>query len=126
MDKAFTVVVVDDESDSRALLAETLEEAHYHVMQFGNGALALEAIQKIQGPFLILLDWQMPVMGGEEFLARKAQLDCSARRAPVIILSGMVGKAEEIPDVVGRMAKPFNVATLVETIKIYSRFHQPA
>jgi two-component system cell cycle response regulator DivK len=59
----FTVLVVEDDPDSRALLKMTLEIAGYRVIEAENGFDGIEAARK-QEPDAIVMDMSMPLMDG--------------------------------------------------------------
>jgi len=59
--RSMTIVVVDDESESRKLLTAILTAEGY-VRPADNGALALASIA-VERPELILLDIHMPEIG---------------------------------------------------------------
>ena len=85
--KPYLVVAEDDES-VRRLLVRTLEEFGYEAVGVANGAAALA---KIRGgnrrPDLIVLDLNMPVLNGWEFLAVR-EGDPVLLMIPVIVLTG--------------------------------------
>ena len=58
------ILVADDEPLSRRLLERTLERAGYEVMAVENGPLAVEQLNRPDGPRLALLDWVMPELDG--------------------------------------------------------------
>ena len=58
------ILVADDERLSRRLLERTLERAGYEVMAVENGRLAVEQLNRTDGPRLALLDWVMPELDG--------------------------------------------------------------
>ena len=62
------VLLVEDDVETRALMAHTLEKAGWTVSEAGNGREALDMMTTVQ-PRLILLDLMMPVMDGFGFLA---------------------------------------------------------
>jgi len=64
-----TCLVVDDSSVVRKIARRILEEMSFEVIEAGDGERALE-ICKQALPEAILLDWNMPVMDGYEFLGR--------------------------------------------------------
>jgi two-component system chemotaxis response regulator CheY len=61
-------LVVDDSRSMRAILTKQLRELGFDVVEAGGGAEALRSLHA-QGPFeLVLLDWNMPEMDGQEVL----------------------------------------------------------
>jgi two-component system chemotaxis response regulator CheY len=64
-------LVVDDSKTIRTILARTLKEIGFEVLEAANGREALEVIEaeKTTVP-LILLDWDMPEMNGLDLLRR--------------------------------------------------------
>jgi DNA-binding NtrC family response regulator len=77
------VLIVDDDAASRRLLEVRLRPLECDVATAGNGEQALTAIRK-DAPDLVLLDLQMPKMGGIEVLRalRKETID-----VPVIVIT---------------------------------------
>jgi len=64
-----TCLVVDDSSVVRKIARRILEEIGFHVIEAEDGEQALKACNKSL-PEAILLDWNMPVMDGYDFLGR--------------------------------------------------------
>ena len=60
-------LVVDDSSVIRKVARRIMEEASFETIEAENGQEALDQCQQ-QMPDVILLDWNMPVMDGLEFL----------------------------------------------------------
>ena len=75
-------LVVDDSSVIRKVSRRILEELDFRVAEAENGEKALLAC-KAEMPDAILLDWNMPVMDGYEFLTRLRRLPGGA--APKIM-----------------------------------------
>jgi PAS domain S-box-containing protein len=63
------VLVVDDNDALRANIREMLEEEGWEVQEASGGAEALDVVARF-APAVILLDYRMPNMGGEEVLRR--------------------------------------------------------
>jgi CheY-like chemotaxis protein len=81
-----TILVVDDETQLREVLALALELEGYAVVQAADGVDALLALQGGALPDAIVLDLEMPLMPGWEF--RAAQLrDPAIAGIPVLVLS---------------------------------------
>jgi two-component system chemotaxis response regulator CheY len=64
---ARTCLVVDDSAVVRKVSRRILEESGFIVAEAIDGRQALEACRQAM-PDLVLLDWNMPVMNGIEFL----------------------------------------------------------
>jgi signal transduction histidine kinase/DNA-binding response OmpR family regulator len=80
-----SVLLVEDDIDTRTIMARTLEKAGWEVAIAGNGREALDILADLQ-PRLILLDLMMPVMDGFDFLtAMRTQQQW--RQIPVIVLT---------------------------------------
>jgi two-component system, chemotaxis family, chemotaxis protein CheY len=62
-----TCLVVDDSSVVRKVARQILEKLDFAIVEAEDGAKALEACRRAM-PDAILLDWNMPVMDGYEFL----------------------------------------------------------
>lgn len=84
--KAVRVLVVEDDPDIQAALAELLQDEGYIVDTASNGRSALRYLENGYRPDVILLDLMMPVLNGWD--VRRAQLaDPSSRHIPVVLLS---------------------------------------
>ncbi|MGA2761440.1 MAG: response regulator [Candidatus Cybelea sp.] len=62
-----TVLVADDDRDTRLLVRTVLEHAGHAVVEAENGSVALSVAER-KRPDLILLDLSMPSMSGAEFM----------------------------------------------------------
>jgi CheY-like chemotaxis protein len=81
-----TVLIVEDDLDTREMLGRFLELEGYKVETAENGRRALERLGSGVGACVILLDLMMPVMDGWAF--RRAQrLDPEIADIPVIVLT---------------------------------------
>ena len=67
-------LVVDDSSTVRLIVSKMLKGLGYESVQAANGLLALDELAKNPDVTLALVDWNMPVMSGLEFVqnARKS------------------------------------------------------
>ena len=87
------VLVVDDEVDMRQRTRLVLEKHGWTVVEASNGAQALERVAYAV-PRVILLDLNMPVMDGFEFLqALRERPGCE--RVPVVVLTAMDLSSED-------------------------------
>src|SRR5579863_8876239 len=62
-----TILIVDDEANLRATVAEILSARGYSVLQADDGTSAVQLLRD-HTPDLIFSDWKMTHMGGEQFL----------------------------------------------------------
>jgi CheY-like chemotaxis protein len=74
-------LVADDDSDSRAALAELLRARGYTVREAENGKVALHMIAE-RLPNVLLVDLEMPVMSGWDVIAFLARVGATERSLP--------------------------------------------
>ncbi|HEV3165693.1 MAG TPA: response regulator [Isosphaeraceae bacterium] len=67
------VLLVDDSAEGRRALAKLLETKGYDVVAVGTGQAALEAMQQMPPPEIVLTDIQLPDIDGRE-VAQAARL----------------------------------------------------
>lgn len=67
-----TCLIVDDSSTIRRIVRNMLEDFGFSCAEAENGASALEFC-RTKRPDLVMLDWNMPVMTGIEFITALAQ-----------------------------------------------------
>jgi CheY-like chemotaxis protein len=113
------ILLVEDEKELRALLAETLNELGYTVLQAGNGAEAIElAKSALPSIDMMITDMVMPRMNGRE-LSKALR----ARRPglPVLFISGysdVIPSEEEFFNVTTQfLQKPFNSESLGHRVR---------
>jgi hypothetical protein len=80
------VLVVEDDSGTRAMLRRTLEKAGCTVVEAANGRAALAALARVR-PGLVLLDLMMPEMDGFDFLDEFRRHE-TWRTVPVVVITG--------------------------------------
>ena len=68
-------LVVDDSSVIRKVARRIMEEVNFDIIEAENGQEALDAC-RANLPDVILLDWNMPVMDGLEFLTALRKEPC--------------------------------------------------
>jgi two-component system cell cycle sensor histidine kinase/response regulator CckA len=114
-----TVLVVDDESAVRAITSRSLERAGFSVLQALNGADALELVDQLGPPDLVLTDLMMPGVGGAQ-LARI--LKERWPELPILFMSGYSADELRGQDAIGSVGeliqKPFTPRALVETVTL--------
>jgi len=114
-----TVLFVDDSLTMRRIIRNSLEKIGIHkFLEAEHGAMALELLQKHKVD-VILTDWNMPVMNGEDFIK-------TVRRNPVLkdipfLMITTRGMREDVLLAIslginGYIAKPFTSNILKEKI----------
>ena len=110
MDTAASMLVVDDDPDIRQALAELLAESGRRVATAKDGYDALEKLDSLDRPCVILLDLMMPRMSGLELLDHLSQQP-SLEDVQVIVMSandGLRRQAERHAIVRAALRKPFD------------------
>ena len=111
-----TVLVVDDDVDTRAALRLVLEDEGFRVESAGDGLTALQKIRD-QAPDLVVLDLHMPRMGGEDFLDQWRR-GVEAAGVPVIVITAISrGVGPENLGVDALLTKPFDLDALVRLVR---------
>ncbi|MCL1930767.1 MAG: response regulator [Treponema sp.] len=115
-----TVFIVDD-SDTNLVMAEEALEDHFRVMTTPSAAKMFALLEKIT-PDLILLDIEMPEMGGFEAL-EKLKANSAWASIPVIFLTGTSDAAIEKRGAqlgaVGIITKPFAPSALLDRVNAH-------
>jgi CheY-like chemotaxis protein len=111
-----TVLVVDDDRHTRALLEDVLEAAGYEVRSADDGRGAL-AILGSWRPAVVLLDPRMPGPDGSE-LSRHLAASDDLRHVAVVAMSARAGLDVPLSGVEAhaRVEKPIDVADLLATL----------
>ncbi|MEZ0324976.1 MAG: response regulator [Fimbriimonas sp.] len=91
---ACSVLLVEDDADTREMMRTMLERSGWVVSEAENGRVALSEIEK-SIPTLILLDLMMPEMDGFEFAAEMHK-HAEWRDIPIVVLSAKVLTADDI------------------------------
>jgi CheY-like chemotaxis protein len=116
-----TVVVVDDQRDSREWLATLFEQRGARVVRCESAALALEAIQSSL-VHLLVADIAMPDVDGYELVRRVRQV---ARRVPAIAVSAYARSQDRERALAsgydGYCAKPLDAGALLQTVRAVLR-----
>ena len=87
------VLIIDDEADMRAITRQALERNGWTVVEAADGVEGLDSVAR-SIPRVILLDLNMPVMDGFEFLRQlRARPGCG--EIPVVVLSALDLTAED-------------------------------
>ena len=116
-----TVVLVEDQTNEREMLASVLRLSHHHVITLANGEEVLEYFENHAAPKYLLMDMQMPVCDGATAI-RQLQDAGRLDQTQVFAVSGIspeaygvsVGDTES--SVERWFPKPLNPKHLLEAI----------
>jgi CheY-like chemotaxis protein len=109
------VLIVDDDDDSREILAETIREAGYSVLTACNGREGLDCLHGVR-PELILLDVIMPVMDGASF-RQEQRRNRDWIRIPTIVMTGAADEPVLDVAVEDALRKPIPSATVLAIVE---------
>ncbi|ETS87987.1 Hybrid signal transduction histidine kinase J [Pestalotiopsis fici W106-1] len=119
--KSFEILLAEDNRVNQRLAVKILEKYHHVVTVVGNGLEAVEAIQKKKFD-VILMDVQMPIMGGFEATSkiREYERSLGSHRTPIIALTAhaMMGDRERCiqAQMDEYLSKPLQQNHLIQTI----------
>jgi CheY-like chemotaxis protein len=117
-----TVLIIDDETETREALANLLRPHGYRSVQAENGLQALQQLEAaIIPPELILLDLDMPVMDGREFLSHLRYVNGKVR-PNVIVITGEDPRG--IPNAAAVLRKPVSISELLALMQDLTRHSQ--
>ena len=121
---AANILVVDDEPQIRRVLRSTLTTQGYVITEAKTGEEALEALRK-ERPDLVLLDMNMPGMGGIE-TCREIR---GASDAPIIMLTVRNAERDKVAALDAGaddyVVKPFGIEELLARIRAALRRYAP-
>ena len=115
-----TVLMIDDENNSRKIAKLLLEREGLRVLTAGNGEEGL-ILAKVERPHVVLLDVMMPKVNGYETLKRLRE-DQDTRSIPVIMVTAR-GTEHDIATAfrlgaVFHIEKPYETQDLLQKITV--------
>src|ERR1700741_2630847 len=122
-----SILVVEDETQIRDLLAANLQRAGYKVMCAGDVPQA-EALVRESRPDLVLLDWVLPGTPGLTF-ARRLRGDQRTRDISIMMVTGRAEEQDRITGLDGGaddyLVKPYSLRELMGRIRAVMRRRTP-
>lgn len=121
MEKQFTIMVVEDDTNINNLLKTALEKAGYQVLQAFSGTEAELILQMRKSIALVLLDLMLPGISGEEVLKHIREKG----NLPVIVLTARDSLDEKIGMLTrgadDYITKPFEIPEVIARIQVQLR-----
>lgn len=119
----FTILVVEDEEAIRNMLVMVLQQYNFNVLE-ATDVMQAQSLLENNLPDLILLDWMLPCITGDEW-TRRLKSNESYRDLPIILVTA---KGEESDKIRGLdlgaddyITKPFSPKELIARIKAVLR-----
>ncbi|WP_176963539.1 transporter substrate-binding domain-containing protein [Mariprofundus sp. NF] len=119
--KGVRALVVDDNETSSEILSEMLRFFHIDTEIVNSGSAAIEKLENSTAkPFdIVLMDWRMPGMNGDE-ATKRIHADCNIQPQPKVVMVTSFGREEVMnlakqAGVDGFLLKPVSPSTLLDT-----------
>ena len=117
-----TVLVVDDDADTRVTLRVLLEEEGYGVLEAAGGSEALKLLLSSPQRLVVLLDYVMPRVDGLAVLHEIARDPAHAKRHAFVLMSArrlshrliVLRLLQELR--VPVVVKPFDIQTILDAV----------
>lgn len=122
---AQTILIIEDDSDTREIISRTLQKGGYHTLTAAEGQTGLRLCYQHQ-PDLIMLDIMMPGWDGWTTLSRLREIST----APVMMLTALAQETTVIraldQGAVEYVTKPFSLQVLLARVQAMLRHTQAA
>lgn len=116
-----TILLVEDDEDTRRVYCIMLRHAGFRVVEAANGSEAVRSAIE-DAPDLILMDMNLPLIDGWE-AARRIKADAEASMTPLLAFSAVVDSIADLRRESalfdGFIAKPVSPAELVRRVAAY-------
>ncbi len=107
------ILIAEDDDNLRKTLMKILIREGFCVASVSNGQEAIE-LMELQDFDVIITDYKMPVLGGEEWVKKLNELQGKNK---ILLLSAFLDEAKVVEDEVGeKISKPFKRKDLVNKI----------
>jgi two-component system chemotaxis response regulator CheY len=79
-------LVIDDSRATRRIVGQYLKELGFDILEAGDGQQALDVLDENGQPDVVMVDWNMPVMNGLDFI-KAVRSNKANRDLPIIMLT---------------------------------------
>lgn len=116
-DPQYSILIAEDNPDSRDALRALLEAYGFRVLEAENGEEAVTRGRDLR-PDLILMDIMMPTMDGLQ-ATRLLRDDAGGRRVPILALTAMAGSREMALEAGcdDYLLKPIDIPRLLQAVR---------
>jgi DNA-binding NtrC family response regulator len=105
------IFIAEDDPDVRTSIAEILRDEGYEVGEFANLDDVLVELRGGARPCVVLTDYLMPGMNGQEFL-ETVRHESALSKIPVVVITGSRAVTAEVEV----LRKPFDLCDLVAVV----------
>lgn len=120
MPPARKVLVVDDDPDLLEAMHDALTSEGYDSVEASGGNAGLAYLRSNPAPGLILLDWNMSPMNGEQFMGELSR-DAALANVPVVLLTADARLEDKVRGnrFAGSLRKPIDLEALFAIVSRY-------
>jgi CheY-like chemotaxis protein len=118
-----TILIVDDDADTREILRIALEDDGHTVLEAGSANLALTLMRTSPVPLVVLLDLYLCGYGDDTPVIKAMEADPSLALAHrvIVLTAGLGERAAEAmrpvwPTLAGFLTKPFNLSEVRRSV----------
>ncbi|MDQ6996900.1 MAG: response regulator [Mariprofundus sp.] len=105
-------LIVDDAKVVRVALGRIMNQLGYETVKAEDGQQALDAMAEHPDTDVVMLDWNMPVMNGYDFLVTMREMPAHATKPKVIMVTTEIGMPQMLKALAGGadeyIMKPFD------------------
>ena len=118
-------LVIDDSRTARIIIGQILREEGLEVIEAANGQEGLDKLRESPGTGLVLVDWNMPVMDGLEFI-RAVRADATFDGVRIMMVTTETEQAQVLRALQAGaneyVMKPFTREVLVAKLSLMDAF----
>ncbi len=123
------ILTIDDDEDIRSSISERLDFEGYTAVWANNGRVALDYLKATRDddlPDLILLDYMMPIMNGQDFCREKNKIERLAS-IPVVMMTASGNLVNVMvrldSEAKAYISKPMDDETIINLVNFFLNSH---